>query len=299
MPSKRKAVQVAHETQSLFDVVEDVAQKQHIERNLAEPGLRIGTSAFTAAGWEGSFYPAGMKPADYLTYYATKFDTVEVDSTFYRTPSASTVRGWYAKTPKDFIFALKVPQQITHEKVLHDCDAEFKTFLGAADLLGEKLGPMLFQFGYFNKNAFAGLDEFLARLLPFLKKLPRGYKFAVEIRNKNWLIPKFVDALRDRAIALTLIDQSWMPRPAEWFARFDPITADFTYIRWLGDRKEIEEKTKTWDKTIVDRTSELQEWVKYCHLVQKRGITIYAHANNHFAGHAPATVALFLKLWTA
>jgi len=130
--------------------------------------IHLGTSAFTAAGWEGSFYPAGMKPADYLTYYATKFDTVEVDSTFYRTPSAATVRGWYAKTPKDFIFALKVPQEITHEKVLHDCDAEFKAFLSAADLLGEKLGPVLFQFGYFNQKAFPSLDEFLARLLPFL-----------------------------------------------------------------------------------------------------------------------------------
>ena len=259
--------------------------------------IHLGTSAFTAAGWEGSFYPAGMKPADYLTYYATKFDTVEVDSTFYRTPSASTVRGWYAKTPKDFIFALKVPQEITHGKVLHDCDAEFKAFLSAADLLGEKLGPLLFQFGYFNQKAFPGLDEFLARLLPFLKKLPSGYKFAVEIRNKNWLVPKFVDALRERCVALTLIDQSWMPRPAEWFKRFDPITADFTYIRWLGDRKGIEEKTKTWDKTIVDRASELQEWVKYCYLVQKRGITIYAYANNHFAGHAPATIAQFLKIW--
>ena len=259
--------------------------------------LHLGTSAFTAAGWEGSFYPAGMKPADFLSFYATKFDTVEVDSTFYRTPSASTVRGWYAKTPKDFIFALKVPQQITHEKVLHDCDADFKAFLAAADLLGEKLGPVLFQFGYFNKKAFAGLDEFLARLLPFLKKLPRGYKFAVEIRNKNWLVPKFVDALRERAIALTLIDQSWMPRPAEWFARFDPITADFTYIRWLGDRKGIEKLTETWDKTIVDRTRELQEWVKYCHLVQKRGISIYAYANNHFSGHAADTVKLFRSLW--
>jgi len=259
-------------------------------------GIRIGTSAFTAAGWEGSFYPAGMKPADFLTYYATKFDTVEVDSTFYRTPAASTVRGWYAKTPKDFLFALKVPQEITHEKVLADCDAEFKAFLSAADLLGEKLGPVLFQFGYFNKAAFSGLDPFLARLAPFLKKLPKDHKFAVEIRNKNWLAPKFADALREHGVALALIDQSWMPRPAEWFKRFDPITADFTYIRWLGDRKGIEEKTKTWDKTIVDRTADLGEWVEICRKVQQRKIMIFAFGNNHYGGHAPATVELFLKL---
>ena len=82
--------------------------------------LYIGTSAFTAAGWEGSFYPAATKPADYLRYYAQHFNSVEVDSTFYRTPSASTGGGWAEKTPDCFVFAAKVPQVITHEKVLVD-----------------------------------------------------------------------------------------------------------------------------------------------------------------------------------
>ena len=113
--------------------------------------IRLGTSAFTASGWETAFYPAGMKPADYLTYYATKFDTVEVDSTFYHAPSPSTVTGWARKTPDNFVFALKVPQSITHQKVLVDCDDEFKNFVTVAELLGPKLGPMLFQFGYFNR----------------------------------------------------------------------------------------------------------------------------------------------------
>src|SRR5258708_36248549 len=161
--------------------------------------LRIGTSAFTASGWEHSFYPEGMKPADYLSYYATKFDTLEVDSTFYRTPSLSTVKGWNAKTPPGFLFAAKVPQDITHEKVLVDCDAEFKQFIEVMDNLREKLGPLLLQFGYFNKKAFVGVNDFLARLVPFLKKLPKDHKFAVEIRNKSWLVPQFVDALRERS----------------------------------------------------------------------------------------------------
>jgi uncharacterized protein YecE (DUF72 family) len=259
--------------------------------------LHLGTSAFTAAGWEGSFYPAGMQPRDYLSYYATKFDTVEVDSTFYRTPSASTVRGWYAKTPANFLFALKVPQEITHEKCLADCDAECKEFLKAADLLKEKLGPILFQFGYFNKSRFADLDAFLKRLLPFLDKLPRDHCFAVEIRNKNWLVPKFVDALRERRMALAIIDQAWMPRPAEWFSRFDPVTADFAYIRWLGDRKGIEEKTKTWDKIVVDRRRDLSEWARLMLPIKRRGVTIFAYANNHYAGHGPATIAQFLEIW--
>lgn len=72
--------------------------------------IRVGTSAFTAAGWEGSFYPAGLKPAEFLSYYATKFDTVEVDSTFYRTPSVAMVNGWARKVPEGFLLAAKVPQ---------------------------------------------------------------------------------------------------------------------------------------------------------------------------------------------
>ena len=257
----------------------------------------IGTSAFVAKGWEGTFYPPGMKPGDYLSYYATKFNSVEIDSTFYRSPTKSTVQGWASKTPPGFVLAAKIPQLITHEKVLIDCEAEFKEFVQTMDLLGDKLGPLLFQFGYFNKKAFVGVNDFLARLRPFLKKLPKDHKFAVEIRNKNWLVPQFLEALRERGVALALIDQAWMPRPTEWFEKFDPITADFTYVRWLGDRKGIEEQTKVWDKIIVDRRAELAEWVEVLKTVDKRRIQILAFANNHFAGFGPGTIEQFRELW--
>ena len=88
-----------------------------------------------------------------------------------------------------------------------------------------------------------------------------------------------------------------MPSPAE--LKFDPITADWTYIRWLGDRKQIEEQTTTWDKTVVDRTTELSSWVDYCYQIRKRGVIVFAYANNHYAGHAPATIEQFQKLWQA
>ncbi|HXA76969.1 MAG TPA: DUF72 domain-containing protein, partial [Candidatus Acidoferrales bacterium] len=124
--------------------------------------FRIGTSAFTAAGWPGSFYPEGMKPADYLTYYATKFSTVEIDSTFYRTPSAKTVEGWRAKTPPGFMISAKVPQEITHEKCLVDCEDDFGTFIDTMSILGDRLGLLLLQFPYFNREAFKTGDEFTA-----------------------------------------------------------------------------------------------------------------------------------------
>jgi uncharacterized protein YecE (DUF72 family) len=255
--------------------------------------IRIGTSAFTAAGWEGAFYPAGMKPADYLSYYASRFDTVEVDSTFYAAPSASTVAGWARKTPDNFVFALKVPQSITHQKVLVDCDDEFKSFVSTAELLGAKLGPMLFQFGYFNRSVFTSRAQFLARLKPFLRKLPTGHKFALEIRNKHWLTPEFFKLLREHNVAYALTDQSWMPPPNEIFAKVHPITANFTYIRWLGDRKGIEQVTRVWNRIVVDRTAEMTSWVDVCQKIQKRGVSIYAYFNNHYAGFGPASVQLF------
>jgi uncharacterized protein YecE (DUF72 family) len=257
--------------------------------------MHLGTSSFTAAGWEGSFYPAGMRSADYLTYYATKFDTVEIDSTFYRTPSTATVNGWRQKIPEHFILADKVPQVVTHEKVLVNCDADFKQFVDTMELLGDKLGPMLLQFPYFNSSVFSTGAQFVARLKPFLEKLPKDHKFAIEIRNKHWLDASFADLLREHGVALALQDQSWMPMP--WAYEFDPITADWTYIRWLGDRKEIEQVTKRWDQIVVDRSVQLTSWVDFCYAIKRRGVTIFAYANNHYAGHAPATVEQFMKIW--
>jgi uncharacterized protein YecE (DUF72 family) len=167
------------------------------------------------------------------------------------------------------------------------------------EFLGEKLGPMLLQFPYFNKTKFKSGGEFLKLLDAFLKKAPKKHMFAVEIRNKSWLDARFADTLRGHGVALALQDQSWMPRPRELFEKFDPITANFTYVRWLGDRKGIELKTKTWDKTIIDRSGEMSEWVEILRKVHKRKIQIFAYANNHYAGHAPGTVEMFRAMWSS
>jgi uncharacterized protein YecE (DUF72 family) len=257
--------------------------------------LRLGTSSFTAAGWEGAFYPTGMRPRDFLTYYATRFDTVEVDSTYYHTPSASIVTGWANKTPSGFLLAAKVPQVITHEKCLLDCDADLKGFLDVMSLMGEKLGPLLLQFPYFDTKALSG-DDFLARLGTFLTMLPSDFRFAVEIRNKGWLTAGFFDLLRAHQVAYALTDQSWMPGPNEIFEKFDPITTDFTYIRWLGDRKGIERVTKVWNRIVWDRTAEMTSWVDVCKKIQRRGVTIFGYFNNHYAGFGPESVRLFREM---
>ncbi len=276
-----------------------LANSLNVERPFSLPGILLGTSAFTANGWQGSFYPPGMNSRDFLSYYATQFATVEVDSTFYGCPSASTVNNWSARTPKDFIFSVKIPQVITHDKVLVDCDSEFEEFVKTMDILGPKLGPMVFQFPLFDRWTFPKQDSFLAVLIPFLKKLPADHTFVVEIRNKKWLDARFADVLREHNVALALTDTSFMPRPWELKERFDLVTADFAYVRWLGDRKAIEEQTTTWDRTIIDRTGDLKNWVDLLkEMVNNKKIRkLFAFANNHYAGHAPATVKLFWQLW--
>ena len=273
-----------------------------VERPYSEPGIYLGTSSFTASGWEGNFYPAGLKARDFLSYYATQFSTVEVDSTFYGTPSASTVTGWYEKTPPDFLFAAKMPQVITHEKVLLDCEAELDEFLARMDLLHGKLGPLLLQFPHFDRYAFPSAAEFLTRLRFFLKRAQGMFpcKFAVEIRNKSWLDGKFADVLREHSVALVLNDTSFVPRPWEMKEQIDLVTADFLYVRWLGDRKGIEKQTKTWDKPIIDREGDLRRWVDLLRrlVTDKRIRKLVAYANNHYAGHGPATVKLFWDLWS-
>ena len=200
-----------------------LANSLSVQRPYSEPGIYLGTSAFTAAGWPGSFYPAGLRPREFLSYYATQFGTVEVDSTYYATPSVSTVNGWYLKTPPDFIFAAKVPQVITHEKVLVGCEEDLDEFIGRMDILDEKLGPMLLQFPHFNKYMFKSVGEFLPRLRFFLRRVKDMFtcRFAIEIRNKSWIDAGFADVLREYNVALALTDTSFVPRPWEMGEQFD------------------------------------------------------------------------------
>lgn len=259
--------------------------------------IRLGTSSWTGEGWLGSFYPAGSKPQDFLPLYAERFDTVEIDSTFYRIPAASVVRQWRERTPAGFTFAAKVPQTITHEKLLVGVEQDLAAFLEVMDLLGDKLGPLLLQFPYFSQQKFRGPGVFLERLEGFLAQIPKAYRWVVEVRNRNWLSENLYALLRKHGVALALVDHAWMPRPAEWFKTGDPVTANFIFVRWIGDRKGIEEQTKVWNRTLVDRTDELRDWVKVLSKAGQGVDVMYAYANNHYGGYAPGTVELFRRLW--
>jgi uncharacterized protein YecE (DUF72 family) len=246
--------------------------------------LRVGTSSWSHEDWRGVVYPKEAKPGEFLSHYAQKFSTVEIDATWYRIPGEALVKKWERDTPKGFLFAAKIPSVITHEKMLEGCEGDLKEFLRAMDHLGEKLGPMVFQFPYAFK------PDQIEKLEAFLKTLPKGYKFAVEVRHKGWLSQRFYDLLRSNGIAMVLLDLLWMPR-------LDVLTTDWAYVRFIGDRKGIEKNTKTWEKLVVDRSKEMAWWIPKIRGFMDRQVPTYAYFNNHYAGNAPLSIELFLQQW--
>lgn len=261
--------------------------------------LRIGASSWSAPSWKGVFYPEGMEPGGFIGHYAAHFDTVEVDATFYRIPAPRMVDNWRERTPRGFRFAAKVPQVITHDKLLEDCGDEMSSFLQVMDRLEDRLGPLLLQFRYFRKDEFPDPGPFIDRLERFLPTLPAGRQFAVEVRNKNFVVPRLLDLLRKHGIALAWIDHPWFYRVDEMMRRPETLTAGFSYIRWLGDRHGIERRTKSWDKLIVDRSAALRSWIAAIRGLMEQPRMVYGYFNNHYAGYAVGSIRQFQELWEA
>lgn len=268
---------------------------------LPEQLIRIGTSSFSEPDWVGPFYPKGTKAGEYLTYYAGRYNTVEIDATYYAVPSKRTVEGWAHKTPEDFVIAAKFPKSIVHcgegpqpnaERILvpEHTYAERDSFLQNMSLLGKRLGPLLIQFPYFNKAVFSSKERFFHRLNTFLGDLPKDFRYAVEIRNRHWLSKTFGEILRGHNVALALVDQAWMPHGDEMHKILEPLTSDFSYVRLLGDRQEIEAITQSWDKEVIDRKESLGRWADLLTTMIQAQIKTLVYVNNHYAGHAPTTV---------
>ena len=239
------------------------------------PGsVRIGTQGWNYDAWVGPFYPSGTRSADYLSVYARAFPTVEVDSTFYAIPPARTVRGWYERTPPNFTFALKLPQEITHERRLRDSFDLAALFFDRA----RELRPVLIQLG-----PDFGPTE-LPALAAFLPTLPRDLQIAVEFRQRGWIYDGVLALLAEHNVALALSDARWIPRKQMLALAARP-TADFSYIRWMGPDRGIVD----YSRIQVDRSRELEAWAGAILLLTERVKMAYGYVNNHFAGHSPAS----------
>jgi uncharacterized protein YecE (DUF72 family) len=247
--------------------------------------IRIGTQGWNYDAWVGPFYPDDTRPADFLTVYARAFDTVEVDSTFYASPVSKTVRGWARRTPDDFVFSLKLPQEITHERRLRNVDDLAQEFFDRARELGHKLGPILIQLG-----PDFGPTE-LPAVAQFLPKLPGDIRFAIEFRQRGWIHDGVLALLAEHNVALTLSEGRWIPRRQMMQLATRP-TADFIYVRLMG----IDQSIVDYSRVQLDRTREIEAWAQVVGPHAEAGREAYVYVNNHFSGHSPASARVLQRL---
>ena len=163
--------------------------------------------------------------------------------------------------------------------------------------LGPRLGPLILQFPYFSKAKFPHVDPFLERLDRFLAAAPPEVRYAVEVRNPDWVGPSLQEVCARHRTAVIWTERPKMPSPAEWVERLGGPSTDFVYIRWLGDHHAIERITKSWDKTVVDRREAVEAWVPIIKELRVRGVDVFGFFNNHFAGHAPDSIEMFRELY--
>jgi uncharacterized protein YecE (DUF72 family) len=242
--------------------------------------LHVGTMGWSYGFWKGGFYPEDLGSKEFLAYYAKRFSTVEVDSTFYRIPRTQSVLDWKAQTPEDFVFSLKFPQVITHVKMLKDCEEETKVFLERVGLLEEKLGALLLQFSY----AFG--TKHVPLLRDYLQTLPKEHRYVVEVRNRKLLNDAFYSVLRDHNVVLAWVDSPFMPQVSE-------LTSDFIYVRWVGDRRRVK---GTLGKIEVDRTAQISAWAEKLKPFLEEGTEVFGYFSKYYSGFSPSDAEALLEL---
>jgi uncharacterized protein YecE (DUF72 family) len=235
--------------------------------------IYLGTQGWSYKDWVGSFYPPGTRDGEFLARYAEIFDAVELDTTFYGSPLPARVDKWRESTPEGFQFTAKMPRTITHDRHLVDAEDDLSEFLSSIGRLGDKLGAVLIQLPPDFKADERPALEF------FLKLLPHDIHFAAEFRHRSWLNDDTYELLRRSNVAWTMIDLRYMPIVHE-------VTASFTYVRWLGDRRQIQRV----HETQIDRTEQLTSWAEKLDQVARRVERMYGFVNNHYSGHSPEDV---------
>lgn len=245
------------------------------------PRYRVGCTGWGYDDWRGPFYPARTPPGEYLARYGRVFDLVEVDSSFYRTPSAEMTERWSRDTPPGFVFTMKLPGELTHEARLRGVEEPLYRFLEATEPLrrARKLGPFVLQL----PPSFTR-SEGAEPLEAFLEQWPRGERLAVELRHGSWWTDETYAVMRAHGASLV-----WNVHPA---TRPPPVvTADFLYVRLIGDRELAK-----FDRIQRDLRPEM---VAMKERLEKEGMTareIFLLVNNHFMGFAPATAVMLQEI---
>jgi len=234
--------------------------------------ILVGTSGWTYSDWEGVFYPEGIKGAERLLFYCTKFRTVEVNSSFYRLPFKSLIESWNKRLPEDFHLVLKGSRGVTHLKRLKDCEAELTRFMDRVSQL-KNLKCILWQLPPSLKMDTDLLERFLAIL-------PKGYRYALEFRHESWWDEKVAMVLKKKNVSFVAVSHPKLP--SDFYE-----TADFLYVRFHG----LGKKLYMWDYS----DQELMEWVHKLKPFLPR-LDLYAFFNNDYNANAPKNALRFLEL---
>lgn len=234
--------------------------------------LRIGASGWHYKHWLGPFYPADLPASKMLAFYTARFDTVEINNSFYKLPSAETFEKWRQATPPGFSFAVKASRFITHMKKLKEPRHALENFLPRAEVLAEKLGTILFQLPpHWHCNT--------ERLAEFLETLPAYHRYTFELRDPSWHNSEVYSLLSQHNAAFCIYQLSGFESPVE-------ITADFTYIRLHGPTESAYQGS--YDSSSLQfLAGRIRDW-------QRRLKAIYVYFDNDQAGFA-AHNALELK----
>ena len=269
-------------------------QKSKIEN----PSVQVGCQGWNYDDWvtpagaaRAVFYPKGTRADRMLEAYARAFGTVEVDSTFYAAPSESVLEGWARRTPEGFTFALKLPQEITHEHALRGdrAAAALEEFCARARRLGPKLAAVLVQL----PPQFEATADNARALADFLPLLPADIRFAVELRDPFWFEEELLAPLARHAnVSLALVEGPWVTRERVWRAAAGLLdAAEFAYVRWMGARD-----LTRFDRVEREMGLNLDRWSRAVERLAERGLRVFAYFSNFYEGHAPASANKLKRL---
>jgi uncharacterized protein YecE (DUF72 family) len=249
----------------------------------------IGCSGWSYSAWQGPFYPSDLdSSSDWLKFYASVFNYVEIDSSFYRTPNVFTVKNWFNRTPDNFKFTAKFPKVITHDKRLKDVSSELQYFFQSMLPLKEKTLALLIQLPPSLKIT-EGIENLRQHIVP---ELDDRFRYAIEVRDRTWFQDLAYNFFADNNICMVWSQLAELRTP--------PIaTTDFLFLRFIGDRS-IDEKN--FGKIQKDRVMEMKKWAGKVKKTineggRRKGINLaIVSANNHYAGFGPGTANIFRKM---
>lgn len=274
--------------------------------------MRIGTCSWKYESWRGLIYPE-FGEINYLEEYSKVYNTVEIDQWFWSLdkdkallPKSNVVEEYDSVTPENFRFTVKAPNSLT---LTHYYKSQIKNpfflssdlmeaFIDSLNSIHEKIGILMFQFDYLNKQKMNSLSEFISKFDNFISKYDRGYRIGIEIRNPNYLTNEYFQFLNERNITPVFLQGYYMPSIVDVYSKNKMLISDQVVIRLHGfDREGIEDKTnKIWDQIIEPKDEELKKIVGVLKDLQTRDVDIYMNVNNHYEGSAPLTIEKIRKL---